>query len=167
MNCSLGISNFLEAISSLLHSVVFLYFFALIAEEGFLISSCYSLELCIKKRWQEYTEEPHKKDLHDQDNHDGVITHLESDILECEVKWALKASLHTKLVEVMEFQLSYWKSWKMMLWKCYPQYASKFGKLSSGHRTGKGQFSFQSQRKAMPKNAQTTTKLHSSHTLVK
>ena len=47
------------------------------------------------------------------------------------------------------------------------QYASKFGKLSSGHRTGKGQFSFQSQRKAMPKNAQTTTQLHSSHTLVK
>ena len=54
-----------------------------------------------------------------------------------------------------------------MLWKCCTQYASKFGKLSSGHRTGKGQFSFQSQRKAMPKNAQTTTQLHSSHTLVK
>ena len=43
----------------------------------------------IKKRWQEYTEEPHKKDLHDQDNHDGMITHLEPDILECKVKWAL------------------------------------------------------------------------------
>ena len=55
----------------------------------------------------------------------------------------------------------------MMLWKCCTQYASKFGKLSSGHRTGKGQFSFQSQRKAMPKNAQTATQLHSSHTLVK
>ena len=55
----------------------------------------------IKKRWQEYTEELYKKDLHDQDNHDGVITHLEPDILECEVK---KASLQTKLVEVMEFQ---------------------------------------------------------------
>ena len=54
-----------------------------------------------------------------------------------------------------------------MLWKRCTQYASKFGKLSSGHRTGKGQFSFQSQRKAMPKNAQTTTQLHSSHTLVK
>ena len=54
----------------------------------------------------------------------------------------------------------------MMLWKCWTQYASKFGNLSSGHRTGKGQFSFQSQRKAMPKNAQTTTQLHSSHTLV-
>ena len=116
----------------------------------------------IKKRWQEYTEELYKKDLHDLDNHNGVITHLEPDILECEVKWALpEASLQTKLVEVMEFQLSYFKSWKMMLWKCYTQYTRKFGKLSSGHRTGKGQ------RKAMPKNAQTTTQLHLSHMLVK
>ena len=57
-----------------------------------------------------------------------------------------KPSLRTKLMEVMEFQLSYFKSWKMMLWKCYTQYASKFGKLSSGHRTGKGQFSFQSKK---------------------
>ena len=67
----------------------------------------------------------------------------------------------------MEFQLSYFRSWKMMLWKCCTQYASISGKLSSGHRTGKGQFSFQSQRKAMPKNAQTTVHLHSSHMLVK
>ena len=94
----------------------------------------------IMKRWQEYIEELYKKDLHNPHNHDGVITHLEPDILECEVKWASK---------------------------CCTQYASKFGKLSSGHRTGKGQFSFQSQRKAMPKNAQTTAQLHSSHTLVK
>ena len=55
----------------------------------------------------------------------------------------------------------------MMLWKCCSPYASKFGKLSSGHRTGKGQFSFQSQRKAMPKNAQTIAQLHSSHTVAK
>ena len=67
----------------------------------------------------------------------------------------------------MEFQLSYFKSWKMMLWKCCTQYASKSGKLSTGHKTGKGQFSFQSQRKAMPKNAKTTLQLHSSHTLAK
>ena len=91
MKCSLGISNFLEEISSLSHSVVFLYFFALIAEEAFLISSCYSLELCIKKRWQEYTEELYKKDLHDPYNHDDVITDQEPDILECEVKWALES----------------------------------------------------------------------------
>ena len=63
----------------------------------------------IKKRWQEYTEELYKKDIHDLDNHNGVITDLEPDILECEVKWALE-SLRTKLVEVMEFQLSYFKS---------------------------------------------------------
>ena len=55
----------------------------------------------------------------------------------------------------------------MTLWKWCTQYATKYGKLNSGHRTGKGQFSFQSQRKAMPKNAQTTTQLHTSHTLVK
>ena len=63
----------------------------------------------IKKRWQEYTEELYQKDPHNQDNHDDVITHLEPDILECEVKWALE-SIITKLVEVMEFQLSYFKS---------------------------------------------------------
>ena len=60
------------------------------------------------KRWQEYTEELYKKDLHDPNNHDAVITDLEPDILECEVKWALESI--TKLVEVMEFQLSYFKS---------------------------------------------------------
>ena len=63
----------------------------------------------IKKRWQEYTE-LYKKDLHDPDSHNGVITHLEPDILECEIKWPYKASLQTKLVEVMEFQWSYFKS---------------------------------------------------------
>ena len=61
------------------------------------------------KRWQEYTEELYKKDLHDPDNHDDVITHLEADILECEVKWGL-GSITTNKVEVMEFQLSYFKS---------------------------------------------------------
>ena len=65
----------------------------------------------IKKRWQEYTER-YKKDLHDADNHDGMITHLEPDILECKVKWA---SRRTKQKEMMKFQLSYFKSQKMML----------------------------------------------------
>ena len=68
-----------------------------------------------KKRWQEYTEELYKKDLNDPNNQDGVITHLEPDILECEVKWALESPLWTKLGEVMEFQLSYFKSYKIML----------------------------------------------------
>ena len=63
----------------------------------------------IKKRWQEYTE-LYKKDLQNQDNHDDVITHLEPDILECEVKWALESITTNNLVEVMEFQLSYFKN---------------------------------------------------------
>ena len=58
----------------------------------------------IKKRWQEYTEELYKKDIHDPDNHDDVITNLEPDILECESRGPEKASLRTKLVEVMESQ---------------------------------------------------------------
>ena len=74
-----------------------------------------------------------------------------------------EASLWTKPVEVIEFQLSYFKSWKMMLWKCCTQYASKFGKLSSGHRTGKGQFSFQSQRKAMQEGSNYHTIVLISH----
>ena len=99
-----------------------------------------------------------------QDNHNGMITHLEPDILEREVKWVLESITMNKAsggdgIPVELFQ--------MMLWKCCTQYASKFGKLSSGHSTGKGQFSLQSQRKAMPKNAQTTAQLHSSHMLVK
>ena len=64
----------------------------------------------IKKRWQEYTEEVYKKDLHDPGNHDGVITHLEPDILECESSGPLrKHHYEQSLVEVMEFQLSYFK----------------------------------------------------------
>ena len=62
-----------------------------------------------KKRWQEHMK-LYKKDLHNPDNHNGVITHLEPDILEYEVKWALGSITRTKLVEVMEFQLSYFKS---------------------------------------------------------
>ena len=69
----------------------------------------------IKKRWQENTEELYKKELHDPDNHDGVITHLEPDILECEVKWALESITMHKASGGNGFQLSYFKSWKMML----------------------------------------------------
>ena len=121
----------------------------------------------IKQRWQEYTEELYKKNLHDQDNHDGVITHLESDILECEVKRALGSITMNKASgsdgnpgEL--FQILKDDAVKMVHTTCH-----KFGKLISGYRTGKGPFSFQSQRKAMPKNAQATTQLHSSHTLVR
>ena len=119
----------------------------------------------IKKRWQEYTEEPYKKDLHDPDNHEGVITHLQPDILECEVKWALGSITMNKAsggdgIPVELFQI-------LKDDALSTQYASKFGKLSSGHRTGKGQFSFQSQRKTIRRNVQTTAQLHSSHMLGK
>ena len=104
----------------------------------------------------------------DQDNHNGVTTHLGPDILECEVKWALESITTNKAsggdgIPVELFQILKDDALKVL----HSIFASKYGKLSSGHRTGKGQFSFQSQRKAMPKNAQTTTQLYSSHTLVK
>ena len=121
----------------------------------------------IKKRWQEYTEELYKKNHHDPDNLNGVITHLEQDILECKVQWTLGSITTNKAssgdrIPVELFQILKDDAVKVLHTICH-----QFGKLSSGHRTGKGQFSFQSQRKAMPKNAQTTTQLHSSHMLAK
>ena len=121
----------------------------------------------IKKRLEEYTEELYKKDLQDPDNHDGVITHLEPDILECEVKWALGSITMNKASGGDEIPAELFQILKDDAVKVLHSIASKFGKLSSGHRTGKGQFSFQFQRKAMPKNDQTSTQLHTSHTLVK
>ena len=121
----------------------------------------------IKKRWQEYTEELYKKDLHNPDDHDGVITDLEPDILECEVKWALGSITMNKANGGDGIPVDLFQILKDDSVKVCTQYARKSGKLSNGHRTGKGQFSFQSQRKAMPKNAQTTTQLHSFHMLVK
>ena len=122
----------------------------------------------IKKRWQEYTEEIYKKDLNDPDNHNGVITYLEPDILECELKWALGSIAMNKAsggdgIPTELFQTLKDDAVKVL----HFIYASKFEKLSSGHRTEKGQFSFQSQRKAMPKNAQTTTQLRSFHMLAR
>ena len=121
----------------------------------------------IKKRWQEYTEELYKKDLHDPDNHDGVIIHLEPDILECEVKWALGSITTHKASGGDGIPVKLFQILKDNAVKVLHSYASKFGKLTSGHRTGKIQFSFQSQKKAMPRNVQTTTQLHSSHKLTK
>ena len=119
----------------------------------------------IKKRWQEYTEELYKKDLHDPDNHDDVITHLEPDILECEVKWALESITTNKdsggdgipgeLIQILKddavkvLHSICQQNWKAQQW---PQ-------------DWKRLVSFQSQRKAMPKKAQTTAQLHPPHTL--
>ena len=108
-----------------------------------------------------------QKDLHNPDNHDGVITHLEPDILEREVKWTLGSITTNKASGGDAIPVKLFQILKDDAVKGCTQYASKFGKLSSGHRTGKGQFSFQSQRKAMPKNVQTAAQLHSSHMLGK
>ena len=82
----------------------------------------------------------HSQDLHDPDNHDGVISHLEPDILEFKVKWALTNITTNKASGGDGIPAELFQIWQMMLWKCSTQYASKFGKLSSGHRTGKGVF---------------------------
>ena len=121
----------------------------------------------IKNRWQEYTEDYTKKDLHDPDNHVGVITHLKPDILKCKVKWVFGSITMNKAsggdgIPVELFQILKDDAVKVLHSIC-----SKFEKLSSGHRTGKGLFSFQSQRKAIPKNAQTAAQLHSSDMLAK
>ena len=96
-----------------------------------------------------------------------MITHLEPDILECEVKWALGSITMNKAsggdgIPGELFQILKDDAVKMPQSIC-----QQFGKLSSGHSTGTGQFSFQYQRKAMPRNVQTTTQLHSFHMLLK
>ena len=101
-------------------------------------------------RFEEYTEKLYKKDLHDTDNHDGVITHVEPDILECEVKWALGSITMDKASGGDGIPVELFNVLKDGAVKVLHQYVSKFGKLSSVRRTGKDQLSFQSQRKAMP-----------------
>ena len=96
-----------------------------------------------------------------------MITNLEPDILECEVKWALENVTTNNTTGGDGIPIKLFQILKDDAVKVLHSYASKFGKLSSGHRTGKCPFSFQSQRKAMTKNDQTTAQLHSSHLLVK
>ena len=117
------------------------------------------------KRWQGYTEEFYEKGLKDPDNHDGVITHLEPDIPECEVKGALGSITTNKASEGDGIPAELSQILKDNAVKVLHSICHKFGKCSSGHRTGKGQFSLQSQRRAIPKNVQTTVQLHSFHML--
>ena len=121
----------------------------------------------IKKRWQEYTEKLYKKDLHDPDNHNGVITHLESDILECEVKWALGSISTNKASGGDRIPVELFQILKDDAVKVLHSICQQIWKTQQWPQDGKRSVSFQSQRKAMPKNAQTTAQLHSSHTLVK
>ena len=116
----------------------------------------------IKTRWQEYTEELYKKDFHDPDNQDGVITHLEPDILDCEVKWAFRRIITNKAsggdgIPIKLFQILKDDSVKVLHSIC--------------QQIWKTQQRLQDWKRSVfipiPKNAQTTTQLHSSHTLVK
>ena len=121
----------------------------------------------IKKRWQEYTEELYKKDLHDQDNHDGVITHLEPDILDCEVKWTSESITMNKASRSDGIPVELFQMLKDDAVKVLHSICQLIWKTQQWPQDWKGQFSLKSQRKAMPKNAQTTAQLHSSHMLVK
>ena len=96
-----------------------------------------------------------------------MITHLEPYILECEVKWALENITMNKAIGGDGIPVELSQVLKDNAVKVLHSICQQIWKSKSGHRTGKGQYSFQSQRKAMPKNAQTTTQLHSSHMLVK
>ena len=123
----------------------------------------------IKKRWQEYTEELYKKDLYDPDNQDGGNTHLEPDILECEVKWALKSITTTKArggdgIAVELFQILKDDAVKVLHSICQ-QIVKTQQWPQDWKRSVFIQFSFQSQRKAMSKNAQTTAQFGSVQSL--
>ena len=121
----------------------------------------------IKKRWQEYTEELYKKDLHDKDNHDGVITDLEPDILECEVKWALESLTTIKASGGDRIPVELFQILKDDAVKVLHSVCQEIWKTQQWPQNWKSQFSFQSQRKVRLKNVQTTAQLHSSHTLAK
>ena len=121
----------------------------------------------IKKRWQEYTEKLDKKDCHDPDNQDGVIIQLEPDILEYKVKWALESITMNKAsggdgIPAELFQILKDDAVKMLHSIC-----QQIWKTQQWPQDWKRSVSFQSQRKAMPKSAQTITQLHSSHMLAK
>ena len=114
----------------------------------------------LKKRWQEYTKELYKKGLNDWDNHDGVVTHLELDILEYEVKWALGSITMNKATCNDGIPGELFKILKDDAVKVLNSVCQQIWKFCGGHRTGKSQFSFQSQRRAIPNKVQTSIQLH-------
>ena len=121
----------------------------------------------IKKRWQEYTKELYKKNLHDPDNHNDVITQPEPDILEYKVKWALQRITMNKASGGDGIPVELFQILKDDAVKGLHSICQQIGKTQQWPQDWKRSVFIQSQRKAMPKNAQTTTQLHSSHTLVK
>ena len=112
-----------------------------------------------------YTEELYKKDLHDSDNHDGMITHL--DFLECEVKWALGSITVNKASEGDGIPAELFQIIKDDVVKVLQSICQQIWKTQQWHRTRKSQFSFQSQKGAMQTNTQTTAQLHSFHMLAR
>ena len=121
----------------------------------------------INKRWQEYTKELYKKDLHDPNNHNGVITHLQPDILECEIKWALGTNTTNKAsggdgIPVELFQILKDDAVKVLHSLC-----QQIWKTQQWPQDWKRSVFIPTPKKAVPKNGQTTTQLHSSHTLAK
>jgi len=121
----------------------------------------------IKKRWQEYTEEIYKKDLHDQDNHGGVITDLEPDILECKVKWALGDITTNKASGCDRIPVELFQILKDDAVKVLHSICQEMWKTQQWPQDWKRSIFISIPKKAMPKNAQTTAQLHSSHTLAK
>ena len=121
----------------------------------------------INKRWQEYTEELYKKDLHNPDNHDGVITHLEPDILECGVKWALGSITMNKASGGDGIPVELFQILKDDGVKVQPSICQQIWKTQQWPQDWKRSVFIPNQRKALPKNVQTTAQVHSSHTLAK
>ena len=120
-----------------------------------------------RSRRDEYMEELYKKDLNELHYYDDVVSHPEPDIWECEVKWALRSTAVNKTSGCNEIPAELFKSLKDDAIKISHSLCQQIWKPSSGHRTGKGQFSSQYQRKAKPKNVQTVVQLQSSHKVAK
>ena len=121
----------------------------------------------IKKRWQEYTKELYRKDLQHPDNHDGVLTHLEPDILEFEVKWALGSITTKKATGGDGVSAELFLILKDDAVKVLPSICQHIWKTQQWPQDWKRSVFILIPKKGLPKNAQTTTKLHSSHMLVK
>ena len=121
----------------------------------------------IKKRWQEYRKELYQKDLHDPDNHDAVITHLELDILECEVKWGLESITMNKARGSDEIPSELFQILKDDAVKVQHSVCQQICKTQQWPQNWKRLISFHSQRRAMPKNVQITVQLCSFHMLAR
>ena len=121
----------------------------------------------IKKTWQEYTEELYKKDLHNPDNHDEVLTNLEPDILECEVKRALESITVSKASGGYGIPVELFQILKDDAVKVLHSIGQQIWKTQQWPQYWKRSVFIPVPKKAMQKNAQTTAQLHSSHTLVK